>query len=163
MTPNCYSPAGSFCVTELQCWELACVGVSHVDNNAKVLMWHSEQPSNWQRFSFLMILSFQIFILWVFCRLQRIAHIHSSCICCAMGAFSLFLFFFFCSSFCTQRPTKRKRMTAKWRGCEQQCFRLRSPHVSRASQIRFLLAGDAIPPLPNWQCLEIKYSLYMKG
>lgn len=84
-----------FPVTELQSWELACVGVSHFNNNTKVLTWHSEQSSNWQRFSFLMILSFQIFILWVFCRLRRITHIHSSCICCAMGAFSLF---FFCSS-----------------------------------------------------------------
>lgn len=79
-------------MTELQCWELACIGVSHVNNNTKVLTWHSEQSSNWQRFFFLMILSFQIFILWVFCRLQRITHIHSSCICCAMGAFSLFFF-----------------------------------------------------------------------
>lgn len=34
-----------FPVPQLQCWELACVGVSHVNNNTKVLTWHSEQSS----------------------------------------------------------------------------------------------------------------------
>lgn len=120
-----------FPVTEPQCWELACVGVSHVNDNTQVLTWHSEQSSNWQRFSFLMTLSFQIFIFWVFCRLQRITHIHSSRICCAMGAFSLLFFFVHPSVHSGQQ--RGNAWLQNGETANSSAFRLRSPHVSHAS------------------------------